>query len=38
MNNQNKENAIQDEQQLNLIKINQNLLAMNMNLKSIAAS
>lgn len=38
MNNQNSETAIHDEQQLDLVKINQNLSAMNMNLKSIAAS
>lgn len=38
MNRAQKETAIQSEQQLNLVKINQNLSAINLNLKSIAES
>ena len=38
MSNQNKETAIQNEQQLTSTHISQNLLAINMNLKSIATS
>ncbi len=34
----NKETAVQNEQQLNLVKINQNLSSINLNLKSIAES
>lgn len=38
MNKSQKETAIQSEQQLNLVKIDQNLSAINFNLKSIADS